>query len=220
MDLGCSGGGLVLDFILRGHRGFGVEGSDHPKGAQRAEWRVLRNNLFTADITRPFRLSEIDGGEPIQCDVISMWEVMEHIADEDLPGLFANIKAHLKPDGLFIGSVALNADDHNGASYHRTVKPQDWWQKRYAELGLPMITDHGFVFEDFCRGTGNGPIDGSFRDDPSLGFHFVARGLQSCPAPLGARQPDTGRVPRPPSGPCRDERSGPEIQPRTHPLIG
>jgi hypothetical protein len=39
----------------------------------------------------------------------------------------------------------------------------------------------------------------------------LARRLQSCPAPLGSRQPDTGRVPRPPCGPCRDERSGPEI---------
>jgi SAM-dependent methyltransferase len=174
LDLGCSGGGLVLDFLLRGHRAYGIEGSDHPLNAQRAEWRVLRNNLFTADITRPFRLAETQGGPPVASDVISMWEVLEHIADEDLPQLFTNITAHLKPDGIFIGSIALGPDDHGGASYHRTVKPRDWWERRFAELGLPMLANHGFAFEDFCRGTSNGPIDGNYRDEPHVGFHFVA----------------------------------------------
>ncbi len=174
LDLGCSGGGLVLDFILRGHRGFGIEGSDNPLNAQRAEWRVLKNNLFTADITKHFKLADKAGGKPIQCDVISMWEVMEHIADEDLELLFTNILAHLKPDGIFIGSIALGPDDHGGASYHRTVKPQVWWEERYKQLGMTMITDHNFAFEDFARGTSNGPIDESYRENPASGFHFVA----------------------------------------------
>ena len=128
MDLGCSGGGLVLDFILRGHRAYGIEGSDHPKMAQRSEWRVLKNNLFTADITRPFRLSEPAKTQCVTCDIVSMWEVLEHIADEDLPQLFRNIRTHMKPDGIFVGSIALVPDDHpSGAKYHRTVQPRDWW---------------------------------------------------------------------------------------------
>ena len=176
MDLGCSGGGLVLDFILRGHEAWGVEGSDYPLRAQRAEWRVLPNSLFTADITRPFRLRPALGAQPVACQVISAWEVMEHIADEDLPALFENVKAHLAPDGLFIGSVALVPDDHpNGARYHRTVRPRVWWERRFAELGLPIWDGHGFSFEDFCRGTNNGPIDENYRDRPDIGFHFVAR---------------------------------------------
>ena len=174
MDLGCSGGGLVLDFVLRGHRAFGIEGSDSPFRAQRAEWRVLKHNLFTADITKSFSLLEEAGAPPIQCDVISMWEVMEHIADQDLEPLFANILRHLKPDGIFVGSIALGPDDHGGASYHRTVKPQTWWQRRYEELGMRMTDDHDFAFEDYARGTGNGPIDENYRDNPASGFHFVA----------------------------------------------
>lgn len=182
MDLGCSGGGLVLDFILRGHRGFGVEGSDAPLRAQRAEWRLLRHNLFTGDITRPFTLrpaspEQATAAPPVACDVISAWEVMEHIADADLPGLFANLHTHLKPDGLFIGSIALGPDDNpvTGARYHRTVQPQAWWRARFAELGLPMLDQHDFAFEDFCRGTNNGPIDENYRSNPEIGFHFVAR---------------------------------------------
>jgi len=174
LDLGCSGGGLVLDFILRGHAAYGVEGSDYSLRAQRAEWRLLPNNLFTADITKPFTVSGESSEARVQCDVITAWEVMEHIATEDLPQLFANVLAHLKPDGIFVGSIALGPDDHQGASYHRTVQPQSWWGKTYLAHGLEMIDSHGFQFYDFCRGTGNGPIDGNYRDDPSLGFHFVA----------------------------------------------
>ncbi|WP_420407925.1 class I SAM-dependent methyltransferase [Hoeflea sp.] len=175
MDLGCSGGGLVLDFALRRHRAFGIEGSDHPLKAQRAEWRVMDQNLFTADITRRFRLSEPGQDDPIKCDVISMWEVLEHIGDDDLPQLLDNIKRHLKPDGIFVGSIALVPDDHGGASYHRTVQPREWWENRFAELNMQMLDDHGFDFEDFCRGTGNGPIDENYRDNPDVGFHFVAQ---------------------------------------------
>jgi SAM-dependent methyltransferase len=175
LDLGCSGGGLALDFILRGHRGYGVEGSDFSKKAKRAEWRLLDNNLFTADITRRFRLSDEQG--PIQCDVISAWEVMEHIADEDLPGLFENVRAHLKSDGIFIGSIALGPDDNpvTGAKYHRTVQPKKWWAARYRELGFTFIDDHPFEFRDFCRGTANGPLDPDYSQEPGAGFHFVAR---------------------------------------------
>ncbi|GBF56656.1 ubiquinone biosynthesis O-methyltransferase [Candidatus Phycosocius bacilliformis] len=176
MDLGCSGGGLALDFTLRGHRGFGVEGSDYSKKAQRAEWRLLRDSLFTADITRPFHLKNQDQSH-VLCDVISAWEVMEHIADEDLPGLFENVRAHLKPDGIFVGSIALGPDDDpvTGARYHRTVQPYEWWEARYRELGFAFTSDHPFEFRDFCRGTSNGPIDPDYSVDPSAGFHFVAR---------------------------------------------
>lgn len=176
LDLGCAGGGLVLDFILAGHRAFGIEGSDHPLRAQRAEWRLLKNNLFTADITRPFLISEEKGEAPILFDVISAWEVLEHIADADLPGLFANVKKHLRPGALFVGSIGL-VEDHapTGAQYHRTVQPAEWWERRFVELGLPMVAEHGFAFEDFARGTGNGPMDPNYRDNPEYGKHFVAR---------------------------------------------
>jgi hypothetical protein len=57
MDLGCSGGGLVFDFLLRGHTAVGIEGSDFSQKSQRAEWRLLNQcNLLTADITKPFQV--------------------------------------------------------------------------------------------------------------------------------------------------------------------
>ncbi|NKE44582.1 class I SAM-dependent methyltransferase [Roseomonas frigidaquae] len=88
-----------------------MEGSDAPLRAQRAEWRLLHHNLFTGDITRPFTLRPSSpagpAAPPVACDIISAWEVMQHIADADLPGLFAKLHTHLKPDGPFVGSIAL-----------------------------------------------------------------------------------------------------------------
>jgi len=42
MDIRCSGGGLVLDGILKGHFAIGLEGSDYSKKRQRAEWRLMK----------------------------------------------------------------------------------------------------------------------------------------------------------------------------------
>lgn len=45
----------------------------------------------------------------------------------------------------------------------------------------------------------------------------------ACLPPLSdlcSRQPDSGRSPRSPSGPCRVERSGPKLQPNIRPQIG
>jgi len=176
LDLGCSGGGLVLDFLLRGHEAFGIEGSDFSQLAQRAEWRLLPGNLLTADVTKPFRLSRAADGQAIRCDVVSAWEVMEHIAEDDLPQLFENVLGHLTPEGFFVGSICLvpDIDERTGANYHRCVKPRSWWESRFLHLGMRMIDDHGFAFGDFCRGTGNGPIDENYMEHPEVGFHFVA----------------------------------------------
>ena len=57
LDLGCSGGGLVADFIYNGHFAIGLEGSDFSYLVGRAEWQVLSDHLSTCDITKPFTLA-------------------------------------------------------------------------------------------------------------------------------------------------------------------
>ena len=152
MDLGCSGGGLVKDFLDANHFSVGVEGSDYSLKTQRAEWKTIPNNLFTADITKPFTV--YDGEllprdmvfKPIQFDVISAWEVMEHIQEADLIGLFDNIRKHLQPEGLFVCSIA----DFEDPGYHVTLKPRPWWVEKFKENGL--IDTHGLYVEgDYVR---------------------------------------------------------------------
>jgi 2-polyprenyl-3-methyl-5-hydroxy-6-metoxy-1,4-benzoquinol methylase len=184
MDLGCSGGGLVFDFLLTGHSAVGLEGSDYSFEAKRAEWKFIPGNLFTCDITKPFSVVKENSDDRESFDIISAWEVMEHIREVDLPQLFSNINNHLSDQGVFVGSIALYDDIVNGISYHPTVRPREWWEQRFLENGLRMSADEygDFLrFADYCRGTGNGPMDPDFSKTPDQGFHFIARKLQNEP---------------------------------------
>ena len=154
MDLGCSGGGIVLDALLRGHMAIGLEGSDVSLKQQRAEWRVIPNHLFTCDITKPFYLYDL--GDNVKFDVISAWEVMEHIRVEDLDGLIKNIKNHLKKGGIFVASIANwdDIDEETGVNWHVNQHDYKWWSDEFTKYGFELITD-SFSPMDMARGTIN-----------------------------------------------------------------
>lgn len=139
LDLGCSGGGFVRECLDDGCLAVGIEGSDFSKKTGRAEWATLADRrLFTADVTKPFTISAEAGGvtQPLQFDVITSWEMLEHIAKEDLAVLADNIKRHLAPGGLFIGSVSPLPEVINGVTLHLTVEEKPWWVDRFAQDGL------------------------------------------------------------------------------------
>jgi 2-polyprenyl-3-methyl-5-hydroxy-6-metoxy-1,4-benzoquinol methylase len=179
LDMGCSGGGIVYDFLHRGHNAIGLEGSDYSLKAQRAEWRTIPENLFTCDITQSFEIFENENTNLAQFDIITMWEVMEHIHEHDLLIMFDNIYKHLKNDGYFIGSIALGDDIVNGISYHHTLHERPWWVSKYKELKFTMLDQSFLDFGDYCRGTGNGPLDPNYKINPEVGFHFIAQKISA-----------------------------------------
>jgi SAM-dependent methyltransferase len=143
LDLGCSGGGFVRDCVNDGCLAVGLEGSDYSKKLKRAEWATIPHLLFTCDITQPFQLN--DETTPVTFDVITCWEVLEHIRDEDLPQLCSNVKQHLKSHGIWVVSVSPNDDVIHGVNLHQTVRPMAWWVTRMQELGLqhnPAYVDY------------------------------------------------------------------------------
>jgi SAM-dependent methyltransferase/glycosyltransferase involved in cell wall biosynthesis len=176
LDLGCAGGGLVWDFIQAGHQSFGVEGSDFSARIRRAYWRVVPDHLFTADITEPFTLLDASGN-PAIFDVVSAWEVLEHIPETAVDTLFTNIVRCLRPGGIFAASVATFPDEDpaTGAVWHVTIKPRDWWLERAAAHGLrPADGDAGFATADFARGSGNLRMhDWDVRLQSDMGFHLL-----------------------------------------------
>lgn len=172
LDLGCAGGGLVWDFLSAGHQSWGVEGSDYSQRARRAYWRVAPGRYFTADITRPFQLIRGDG-RPAIFEVITAWEVLEHIAEADLPTLFGTIRTALTADGLFVASISTLPEAEGGVVWHATLRDRAWWLARAAENGL-VPSSRGFDAADFPRGSGNPRSpDLDFRRDPAAGFHLV-----------------------------------------------
>jgi len=174
LDLGCSGGGLVYNFLQRGHFAIGLEGSDYSLKYQRAEWPIIPHHLKTCDITKPFRLESLDGQSAL-FDVVTAWEVLEHIPQESVGQLFKNIFSHLKPGGIFIASVAQfqDYDPMTGAVWHVTLKSRDWWENLARSNGFLVLDDHMFEAYDFPRGSGNGVLDWSVVSNPDLGFHLV-----------------------------------------------
>jgi cyclopropane fatty-acyl-phospholipid synthase-like methyltransferase len=156
MDLGCAGGGFVKDCIDDGHEAIGLEGSDFSLIRKRAEWATIPNNLFTCDITKPFTVI------PALFDVVTAWEVMEHIGEADLPQLCRNVFTHLDDEGVWIMSVSTQVGDH-----HVTLHERGWWLDLLQKHGFMNFGERiGYFGEDFVRGTQ--------RDAPQS-FHIIVR---------------------------------------------
>lgn len=159
LDLGCSGGGFVKNCIDDGCVAVGLEGSDFSKKHKRAEWRTIPENLFTCDITRTFQLYDGEGA-PMKFDLITSWEVLEHIEEHDLPMLFGNIKKHLQETGICIVSICYVDDYINGVNLHRTVKPKAWWLEKVKSFGFHHLQAFESYFsEQYVRGKRYGAPD-------------------------------------------------------------
>jgi 2-polyprenyl-3-methyl-5-hydroxy-6-metoxy-1,4-benzoquinol methylase len=155
LDMGCAGGGFVKDCLDEGCIAMGLEGSDFSKRLRRAEWRTIPENLFTADVTHPFRIQGEfqDGIHPVQFDFVTCWEMIEHIAEGSLKQVADNVKKHLKPNGLWIMSVATMDDIQEGVNLHQTVKPREWWLAKFKELGFQHLEQYVRYFNtQFVRG--------------------------------------------------------------------
>ncbi|WHE87737.1 glycosyltransferase [Lachnoanaerobaculum gingivalis] len=180
-DFGCSSGGIVLDALLRGHEAVGLEGSDESFKQQRAHWRVIPKNLFTCDVTKPFTLKK--DGIRKEFDVISAWEMLEHIREIDLDTLLKNIRDHLKIGGIFVGSIANwdDIDEKTGINWHVNLHPYEWWSEKFKKFGFEIITEK-FSPYDMARGTYNPPHCYELPAesyDPEKDFYIVAKKVQS-----------------------------------------
>jgi 2-polyprenyl-3-methyl-5-hydroxy-6-metoxy-1,4-benzoquinol methylase len=192
LDLGCAGGGLVYDFLRKGHEAYGLEGSDIPINADFGFWPLLGNNhLYTCDITKPWFFEEVRRKQKvskIKFDLISAWEVLEHIAEMNTGSLMQNIKENLSQEGFFIGSVATfpSIEKISGVDLHVNKNPKKWWAERFQEYGLRLLSDDEtyslFPSWSLARGAGNRTsVDWHFRESKGNGFHVCATHSENSP---------------------------------------
>ena len=177
-DLGCAGGGLVYDFISRGHFAVGIDGSDVNLVSGRAHWGIIPENLYVADITKDFYFFDQDSSSHFKFDLITAWEVMEHIPENLVEPLMANVARHLDSQGCFACSIATfpHFDPVSGAIWHVNIHPKKWWIDKFDSLGFEAINDHPFLTRDFPRGSGNPfAADWNAETHPQLGFHLILK---------------------------------------------
>lgn len=135
LDVGCSGGQFVIDVYNNGNIAVGIEGSDYSLNNKRANWKDYSNKLlFTCDATKPYEI--LNNGERLYFNVITAWEVIEHIKYEDLPLFFQYIEDNLEPGGIFIGSVSTHEDVKNGVRLHQSVFTKEEWDSSVWEHAL------------------------------------------------------------------------------------
>ena len=155
MDMGCSGGGFVKMCIDDGCIAVGVEGSDYSKKLKRAEWKSIPDKLFTSDITAPFQIKMDNGGDVfnLEFDLVTSWEVMEHIKEDSLQYVADNVRKHLLPHGLWVMSVSLVDDFYQGVNLHQTVQTKDWWINKFKTLGFTHLPAfEGYFNKQYVRG--------------------------------------------------------------------
>lgn len=150
LDLGCAQGELVKDAIRLGWNAFGVDGASiAEKGHIKYPY-----NFFLADITKPFYLFKRNY-KLARFDLITAWEVLEHIPENKLIEVFLNIVLHLKEEGLFIASTSREPDFHEGFDLHVTKMTNNEW-KRWIEKNVPQLVEttvdleiHEFARQNF-----------------------------------------------------------------------
>ena len=133
LDLGCSGGQLVVDLHNNGNIAVGLEGSDYSVKHQRANWPEYHNKiLFTCDVTKPYTI--YNNSEKVEFDMITAWEVVEHIHPDDLSAFFLQISNNLKFGGVFLASISTKEDVIQGYKLHQTVWDEITWYKNFPKL--------------------------------------------------------------------------------------
>ena len=184
LDLGCSAGGFVEGFHELGVAAFGIEGSDYNRKNARGSWPKLDNiRLFTGDITKKF--SFVIGEEELKFDVVTAWDVFEHIEREDLGPLMVNLSKVLRDDGIVVLTIATIPDVIDGIDLHKTQMPRTEWEELFFEYGFSVNVE----VQDYLAG--HSPR--GKRINEKTGFNIVLSKSGSTVRPL---VPDVGKFER------------------------
>ena len=135
LDLGCGSGSLIYYSREENIDAVGIDNILDQKSKYAFWLSKYKNAYLNTDITKDFQIYSKE--EDAKFDLITLWEVFEHIEKQDLPILIKNIAKHMNKNSLLIGSVCTIRDENplKKSVYHKTVENKDWWrplQKNYS----------------------------------------------------------------------------------------
>jgi SAM-dependent methyltransferase len=173
LDLGCGSGSLIYYSREENIDAVGIDNILDQKSKYAFWLSKYKNAYLNTDITKDFQIYSKE--EDAKFDLITLWEVFEHIEKQDLPILIKNIAKHMNKNSLLIGSVCTIRDENplKKSVYHKTVENKDWWISKFKENGICEFKDHDYYTEDMIRGNGIGYFDWDPKDD--YGFHIIGK---------------------------------------------
>lgn len=164
LDLGCAGAEFVSQMIDRGHIAVGIDGSDRclnidqeilqkygkmPVGYK--NWQQHGNkNLFTCDLSYDYELTLND--ELLQFDLITCFDVMEHLYEERIDKFCEMVVKHLKQDGIFFAGIAMfsHAGDHGlgHTEWHKSLFTKEKWNSILSKYFKQVMFPASVTYRD------------------------------------------------------------------------
>lgn len=127
-DAGCAIGLLVEALRDRGVEAEGVDFSEYAIAAARDD---IRGFLRVGSVTDPL---------PKRYDLITCFEVLEHLTPEDAERAIANLCAF--SDDLVVSSTPMHYRDPT----HTNIHPQEYWSEQFARHGFIRDVDYDALF--------------------------------------------------------------------------
>jgi len=161
LDIGCAGGQSTADLRSLGDSAIGIEGSDHSVINKRGAWPDGYNDfLFLCDAKKPYRVEDKEGGK-VCFNLITAWEIVEHIREDDFDMFFGNITAHMNKDSIFIASIStkpcfmsmLNGQElpQPWPALHESVFSEEKWKNEVLKRYFSKIEDYPFKSDSKIR---------------------------------------------------------------------
>lgn len=101
LDVGCGGGALIRGMLAQGYNSIGVEGS-------LAAQDIMPDSIIVGDLRDPsFTLEQ-------EFDIVTCFDVAEHIEEEYADILCDFLEAHVRPRGVLLFGAASEGQDGHG----------------------------------------------------------------------------------------------------------
>jgi 2-polyprenyl-3-methyl-5-hydroxy-6-metoxy-1,4-benzoquinol methylase len=137
LDVGAAIGDFTAAWLKLGVDAYALEGSE-----QCVEKLVIpRERMIIADLRFPIDLP-VD--VPQKYDMVTCWEVAEHIEREYVVPFIQNLAKFVEDDGVLAMSICTKK-----GRYHCTVEPLEWWFMQF-KMGGFTHTGNEDLFRDLA----------------------------------------------------------------------
>jgi 2-polyprenyl-3-methyl-5-hydroxy-6-metoxy-1,4-benzoquinol methylase len=134
LDIGTGPGVFVTNGLSHGYDIYGIDGTDAVERFN--DWVELKDHrLFHTDLQVPFTL--VENGALVTFDLITAWDVMEHMTEEKINIVLCNIRSHLKIGGYLMATIEYS--NLNNELYHHICYDRPWWEDKFDEFGFENL---------------------------------------------------------------------------------